>query len=470
MTELHPLDSGFMELEDSDRHISLGIGAVAIISGTAPKRAEFTEAMAERLADNTRLRQRVRRAPLDLVAPVWEDDPNFDVARHIRWAALPEPSDEATLFELIATELAERLDRDHPLWQCTVVEHLADDRWALIVRAHHSLVDGVSGISLFEGFCDRPADKAPTRAPRQDHQSDTAAGLFDWTVKTLRIPLDAPRFVAGTLRSLAPIAMAAISPAAESSLNGPIGQQRRYVAVRTSLAEVRDISAAFGVTVNDIVLAAVASAYRTLLTRRGEAPTSDKLRIMVPVSMRPADAKYVLDNRVSVLLPHLPIDMADPVERLGRIHDRMAEHKSKGGAQAENSMLALAARLPFAPFAWTVRLAARFPQRGVGALATNVPGPRRPLTMQGSQVLELLPCIPIAMRLRTAIAILSYGDNLAFGITGDYDTTPDIEVIADGIREGIAELLAHATARRLPHRDSVVELDARRSQDKPVPD
>ncbi|MFE9325008.1 wax ester/triacylglycerol synthase family O-acyltransferase [Nocardia sp. NPDC052278] len=448
MTELRPLDSGFIELEDSDRHISLGIGAVAIISGAAPKRAEFIEALAERLAHNTRLRQRVRRAPLDLVAPVWEDDPNFEVARHIRWAALPEPGDEQTLFELIATELAERLDRDHPLWQCTVVEHVADDRWALIVRAHHSLVDGVSGISLLESFCDRSPKDRPTRKPPQNHETRTAAEWFGLAVKGLRMPLVAPRFVVGTLRSLAPVVLATISPAAGSSLNGPIGLQRRYVAVRMSLSDVREVGSAFGVTVNDVVLAAVTAAYRSLLLRRGEEPTGDKLRILVPVSMRPTDAKYILDNRVSAMLPHLPIDIADPVERLGRIHDRMTTHKSSGAAQAENSLLSMAGRLPFAPVAWTVRLAAHFPQRGVGALATNVAGPRRELTVHGAKVLELLPCVPIAMRLRTAIAILSYGDHLAFGITGDYDTTPDIDVIADGIREGIAELVAHAHSMR----------------------
>ncbi len=461
MTELRPLDSGFIELEDSDRHISLGIGAVAIISGAVPKRAEFTGALTERLAHNTRLRQRVRRTPLDLAAPAWEDDPNFNVARHIRWAALPEPGDAQTLFELIATELAERLDRDHPLWQCTVVENLADDRWALIVRAHHSLVDGVSGISLLESFCDRDADDTPADNPQQNHENRTAPGWFELATKTLRMPLDVPRFVVGALRSLAPIAIATISPAAGSSLNGPIGRQRRYVAVRTSLSEVREVGAAFGVTVNDIVLAAVAAGYRRLLLRRGEEPTGDKLRILVPVSMRPTDAKYVLDNRISAMLPQLPIDIADPIERLGRIHDRMTAHKSSGTAQAENSLLSMAGRLPFAPVAWAVRLAAHFPQRGVGALATNVAGPRRELTVYGAKVLELLPCVPIAMRLRTAIAILSYGDHLAFGITGDYDTTPDIDLIADGIREGIAELLARAT---IPRQDAASPLTAPRDR------
>ncbi|MEV2225924.1 wax ester/triacylglycerol synthase domain-containing protein [Nocardia vinacea] len=182
------------------------------------------------------------------------------------------------------------------------------------MRAHHSLVDGVSGISLLESFCDRSPEDGPTRKPQQNHETRTAAEWFGLAVKGLRIPLAAPRFVVGTLRSRAPVVLATISPAAGSSLNGPI--QRRYVDVRTSLSDVREVGSAFGVTVNDIVLATVAAAYRRLLLRRGEDPTGDKLRILVPVSMRPMDAKYILDNRVSAMLPHLPIDIADPVESM----------------------------------------------------------------------------------------------------------------------------------------------------------
>ncbi|WP_433722205.1 wax ester/triacylglycerol synthase family O-acyltransferase [Nocardia sp. CA-129566] len=441
MTGLGPLDSGFMELEDTDRHISLGIGAVAILAGPAPTRAEFTAAMTSSSARNIRLRQRVRRATLDLTAPVWEDDPNFDLAHHLRWTALPEPGDEAALRELVATEFEERLDRDHPLWQCVVVEHLTDSRWALIIKAHHTMVDGVSGISLFTSFCD---PESGTRAPRTSTGTRRRTGVFDMAAQGIRLSLATPRMAIDLARALIPVVSAAVTPTVESSFNGPIGRQRRYAVARASLADIGEIRAAFDVTVNDVALAAVASAYRTVLYERGEEPTADKIRILVPVSMRREDAKYVLDNRVSAMLPYLPIEMSDPVERLAAVHRRISRHRSRGEAEAEKSVLSMADRLPFALVAWTLRLAMHYPQHGVSALATNVPGPTHKLSLLGREVMEILPCIPIAMRLRTTIAILSYTDRLTFGITGDYDTTPDIDLIAEGIEHTITELLERA--------------------------
>ncbi|MBF6191771.1 wax ester/triacylglycerol synthase family O-acyltransferase [Nocardia implantans] len=451
MTELRPLDSGFMELEDADRHISLGIGAVAIVAGAPPSRSELSGVVARGVERNARLRQKVRRAPLDLTVPVWEDDPDFDLAHHIRWTALPTPGDETALCELVATELEERLDRDHPLWQCVVVEHLAGDRWALLVKAHHSLVDGVSGISVFQSFCD-----AVTGEPRDtaEPQGRTEVRWPDLVREVSRLPVVLPRSVAAMTRGLAPLLSALVSPAVESSLNGPIGRQRRYVVARAALADVHEIGAAFDVTVNDVVLAAVAAAYRELLVGRGERLSPDKLRILVPVSMRSEQAKYTLDNRVSAVLPFLPIEIADPVERLKTIRERMNRHKSGGQAQAEDSVLALAGLLPFAPLAWTFRLLARFPQRTVGALVTNVPGPREELTVRGQVVSQLLPAMPIAMRLRTAIAVLSYAGHLTFGITGDYDTAPDVAVLAEGIEREIRRLRERAGIRR-PSRPEV---------------
>ncbi|WP_458685607.1 wax ester/triacylglycerol synthase family O-acyltransferase [Nocardia tengchongensis] len=450
MTELQPLDAGFIELEDADRRVSLGIAAVAILAGTPPDRTEFAAMLAERVAANQRLRQRIRRAPLDLTVPVWEEDPNFDVAHHIRWTALPEPAGETELREFVAGELVERLDRDHPMWECVVVERLADARWALIVKAHHSLVDGVSGVSLFERLCDAPASDQPLRAAAPVD----ATGGPDWldrvvtgVVTGLRLPLDVPRYAVEMVRSLVPVVAAFVAVPAASSLNGPIGRQRRYTIARASLTEIREIGRGLDATVNDVVLAALTSAYRGVLLGRGEEPTGNTVRVLVPVSMRSADAKSLLDNRVSAVLSLLPLHLDDPVERLSTIHQRMARHKSGGAAQAEKSLLALAGRLPFAPVAWGMRLWSHLPQRGVTAVATNIPGPRRTLTVLGREVLELIPAIPIAMRLRTGIAILSYGDQLTFGITGDYDSTPDLERIADGIHTAIADLLAVARAR-----------------------
>lgn len=156
--------------------------------------------------------------------------------------------------------------------------------------------------------------------------------------------------------------------------------------------------------------------------------------------MRSEHAKYVLDNRVSALLPYLPIHVGDPVERLRLVHATMREHKSSGASSAEHDVLAVARWLPFAPVAWALRILGKLPQRSVGAVATNVPGPRHPLNLLGRRVLELLPAVPIALRLRTAVAILSYHDQLAIGITGDYDTTSDIDVLALGIQRAIDQL------------------------------
>ncbi|MFJ2666380.1 wax ester/triacylglycerol synthase family O-acyltransferase [Nocardia fluminea] len=441
MSELRPLDLGFMELEDTDRHISLGLGAVAIMAGPVPTRAAFDAILTAGIDRNERLRQRVRRSPLDVTAPVWEQDPDFALAHHIRWTALPGEGDESTLCELIATELAERLDRDHPLWQCVVVERMSGGRWALIVKAHHSMVDGVSGISLFERLCDPPEDSAPKRTVAS-HRS--GSGLVSRLVGGLREPLAVPRWTLSMVRGLLPVVGAALSPTSASSLNGPLGRQRRYAIARASLTDVRAIGAAFDVTVNDVVLAAVASAYRTVLSQRGEEPTAGKVRILVPVSVRTPDAEEIADNRVSAMIPYLPIELADPIERLTAVHERVARHRARGEAGAENTLLAMSEWLPHALVAWTFRLAGHYPQRSVAALATNVVGPRRRLTLQGREVLEILPCVPLAMRLRTGIAVLSYRDRLVFGITGDFDTTPDIDALADGIEHEIAELSVHA--------------------------
>ncbi|QBS45358.1 wax ester/triacylglycerol synthase family O-acyltransferase [Nocardia sp. CS682] len=445
MTELSPLDSGFIELEDSDRHVSVGIGAIAVVAGSPPPRAQFAAELTRRLTVDDRLRQKVRRTPWDLAAPAWVDDPDFDLAHHLRWMALPEPADESMLYELVAEVMEERLDRDHPLWQCVVVERLVHDRWAMIVKAHHSMVDGVSGITLFERLCDPAVEAAvPQPAVWKPVRDEGTSGVRSLVMKGLRLPIDGPRLAVDTLRAVVPMALSAVLPAPGSSLNGPIGRQRRYAVARASLPAVREIGAVFGATVNDVVLAAVAAAFRALLLARGEEPTADKVRILAPVSVRPADAKYVLDNRVSATLPLLPIESADLVQQLGIVHSRMSAHKASGEASAANSMLSLARLLPFASIAWTVRLVSRFPQHGISGLATNVPGPRRRLYLHGHEVLEILAYAPIAMRVRTGIAILSYSDQLTLGITGDFDSTPDLHLVAGWIQDAIDELLARA--------------------------
>ncbi|WP_082392931.1 wax ester/triacylglycerol synthase family O-acyltransferase [Nocardia arizonensis] len=466
MAELGTLDSGFLELEDTDRHVSAGIGVVAIVAGPPPDRAEFIAEFGRRLTVDQRMRQRVRTARWDLAAPHWDDDPDFDIARHIRWMAVPRPHDDKALFELVATMMEQRLDRDHPLWQCVVVERLAGDRWAMLVKAHHSMVDGMSGIALFERLCDSSDVEPPPRG-----RAGRMASLRDSVLTGLRLPVAAPRIVFGTLRSAVPLVTNILRPAPDTSLNGPIGRQRRYAVARTSLSDVREIGAAFGATVNDVALAALTEAFRTVLLSRGEDPAAEEVRILAPVSTRPSGARATLGNQVSIMLPVLPVHLGDPVEQLAAVHTETSQHKSSGEVQATNTVLTLAGLLPFAPLARIVKLACRFPQHSIAGLATNVRGPKQRLFFQEREVLELSAYVPIAMRLRTGIGILSYDDQLRFGITGDFDGTPEVDVLARGIEDAVGRLLRRV--RETGEQPSPIPRDrgaaARREHDLPAP-
>jgi diacylglycerol O-acyltransferase len=162
----------------------------------------------------------------------------------------------------------------------------------------------------------------------------------------------------------------------------------------------------------------------------------------VPVSVRSRDAADKTDNRVSVMLPYLPVEKADPISQLRTVHARLERAKASGQRQAGNVFVSAANAIPFPFTAWTVRALTRLPQRGVVTLATNVPGPRKRLRVMGREVVRLLPIAPLALQLRTGIAILSYADHLAFGIIGDYDTAPDVDELAHGIERAVTRLTA----------------------------
>lgn len=465
MQHLTPLDAGFLEIEDSDPHVSLAIAAVAIIEGPAPSQEEFLESVADRLSSVPHALQKVRMAPFYLTAPTWVDDPNFELGHHFRRTALPEPGDDAALSNLVARVMAQRLDRDRPLWECWVIEGLADGRWAVLAKVHHCMADGIAGARLFEAICDLDPAEIALR-----HIGDGAPvvsdGLVDRVLKAAKAiptnPSDQFKLVTrgaqlpwrltsgafNALKGLAGIAGGFLVPSASTSLLGSIGRQRRYAVSRTSMSEIREIGRVFDATVNDVALAAVTGALRTVLLQRGEQPSANSVRTLVPVSVRSKDAADIMDNRVSLMLPFLPVEIADPIDQLAAVHVRMSAHKAGGQAEAGHGVTALAEYWPFAPVAWTVRVASLLPQRGIDIVATNVPGPRTARSVLGRKVIEILPYVPIAMRLRMGIAILSYADRLSFGITGDYDSAPDVAVLAKLIEEHMSILVerAHATA------------------------
>jgi diacylglycerol O-acyltransferase len=444
---LTTLDAGFLEAEDSDRHVSLAIGGLAVMEGPVPDHASLVSMLAERVSEIPRFTQLVRTHPLDLAAPEWVDDPQFDLAHHVHRIALPQPGDDTALYRVVADIMERRLDRDRPLWESWTIEGLAENRWAVLTKLHHCMADGISATRMLTGLCDG-AD-AETFADRIRAGTESSAlrppGLslnpLDWAGGvwhlSTAVTSAAARIAAGAVQIVAGV----LSPA-DSSLIGSVSNLRRYSAAQVLLVDVAIVCHKFDVTINDVALAAITDSFRAMLMHRGEHPQQNSLRTLVPVSVRSADASHQLDNRVSLMLPYLPIELEDPVERLQAVHRRLMRAKSGGQRQAGSAIVSAANYIPFAVTAWAVRLLTRLPQFGVVALATNVPGPRRRLRMMGRDVLRLLPIPPIALHLRTGIAMLSYGDDLVFGITADFDAVPDVAELADGIERAVARLVS----------------------------
>ncbi len=195
---------------------------------------------------------------------------------------------------------------------------------------------------------------------------------------------------------------------------------------------------------NDVVLAAISSGFRSLLLSRGEQPEPHMVPSLVPVSLRAPGEENIYENRVSVLMADLPVHIADPVERLAAIRTELADLKASNEAAAGETLVALGRLTPYPVASLGVRLAYRLPQREIVTVTTNVPGPGQPLYAMGRRLLEIIPYVPIATTLRTGVSIFSYCGRVTFGLTGDYATTPDISVLARGIEAGIAELLTAA--------------------------
>ncbi|UBU18231.1 WS/DGAT/MGAT family O-acyltransferase [Nonomuraea gerenzanensis] len=453
---MSPLDAAFLTLEDEQPEVSMAISSVAVLEGPAPGHEEFLEAIRARLPLVERYRQKARQVPFDLGPPVWVDDPAFDLGYHVRRVALPPPGGDAQLSELMGDIMSQRLDRAHPLWEYWVIEGLAEGRWALVSKVHHCMVDGVSGTHLYYVIFDESPEGTPGLPP-DEWNPDAEPSTLDLTTRALRDllrnPVEQARMIGRALaspraaaqrvmdaaRGLPPL-IGALWPADASSLTGPISEHRRYAVARAPLSDVKEIAHSAGVTFNDAVLSAISGAYRSLLRERGEDRHPHTVRSLVPVSVRAPGEEGVYENRISLLLPYLPVHLADPAERLRAVHAHLAELKAGGEARTGEALTTLAAHELFPPVSWGTRLAAHLPQRQIVTVTTNVPGPRRPLYLLGRRTLEILPYVPIATRLRTGVSIFTYCDQVTFGVTGDYDSAPEVEGLARAIEREVEAL------------------------------
>ncbi|MGH9085706.1 MAG: wax ester/triacylglycerol synthase family O-acyltransferase [Acidimicrobiales bacterium] len=415
--------------------------------------------IASRLDLLPRLRQKVAPVPFDLNRPVWIDDVDFDIANHVDSVALGRPNDEAALVHLAEAVVMEPLDRSRPLWHLRFVTGLEGGRVALIERAHHAMVDGVSGVDVSLALLDLTPDAPDAAAspwepePPPSAQELLASGIAD----RLSAPLTA---TARALRSLlAPDALAhdvrgvagALSElrhdgvrAPHCSLNRPVGDTRQLLFVREQLEAVRTAGAPHGATVNDVVLAAVTSGLRALFLERGEPIPSDRVvKALVPVSVRTDGESMALGNRVGGLVAPLPVGIGDPHERLRRISATMAALKASGEASTADQMLRAADLLPPS----LAHLVARGlnHQPLVNMVVTNVPGPDFPLYAMGSRMLEAFPIVPLGGNMSLEVAVLSYDGALNVSVTADRDACPDAITFARGVEGGFAALHASWT-------------------------
>ncbi len=410
---LNALSAAFLAAEDVDPGTSMVIGSLGILEGPAPTVDEVRGVIESRLHLAPSYTQRPQQSWFGLRAPAWVDDPAFNIGDHITRLSLPTPGSREQLADLMAWVMGGRMDRGHPLWDVAVVDGLAGERWALICRLHHALADGLSGTALMGMLYDASLETVPPPPAADAHPLLHRAGEATAAV------------VGGVTLG------AALAPVHGKELSGPLGGSRGYAWSQVSLSGSVPARKALRATVNDLALASVAGGFRELLLARGLTPDSRSLRSLVPVSAWRSSALAGPDNRVTLMLAMLPVELEGPVERVRAVHDRIAALQRGGEPAAGVQLQSLAAWAPYPLVNLATRVALSLPQRQVNAVTTNVPGPRRPLHCLGRPVRDLLPYVPIADRVRFGVAMFSYCDVLTFGVTSDLDHAPDGGVLAD---------------------------------------
>jgi WS/DGAT/MGAT family acyltransferase len=385
---------------------------------------------------------------------VWVDDPHFNLSYHLRHSALPPPGSDEQLRRTAARIFAQRLDRGKPLWEIWMLEGLGENRWALLSKVHHCMVDGVSATDLMSIMFGGDAPATGGAWEPEPEPSGAELVLRTLTHRTLnpseqlrtvraavRAPREALDQARDLLRGMASGARV-LRPVGGSSLVGPVGPHRTWTWAHVRLSDVKAVRAALGGTVNDVVLAIVSGGLRDLLEARGESVDDRTIRALVPVSVRRPGERGVYNNRVSAMFAELPVGIADPAARLEAVRAQMDGLKQSKQAVAGDVLTSLSGFAPPMLLALGARLAARSPTLGLQTGVTNVPGPQQPLQTLGRRLLESYPYVPVIGKVRISIAIFSYDGGLYFGVTGDYDSSSDIDILTTGVERSIAELIA----------------------------
>ena len=460
---LTALDESFLHLERPET--PMHVGAVAVL-----ERAPFHDAdgrfrldevralVASRLQLIPRFRKRVMPVPLGRGRPVWVDHDGFDIADHVRLTALPAPGSRRQLLELAERLMTQVLDRDRPLWELWFVDGVdRGEHVGLIHKSHHTLTDGISGVDIATVLLDFERD--PTVLDPDGWTPAPAPEPTRLVVDTVRERMTRPAEVVSTVRRATDAATNAPRDALDRAtdlgrsigslvdrqvvaprlfLNAPVGKGRRIETVRVSLETVRAVRAAFHCTVNDVVLAVVGTAVARVLDAHDELHPALVLKAFCPVSVRDEGQRMQLGNRISTMVVPLAVGEPDARVRLDAVRATTADLKERRQAVGAAALLGLSEYA--APTLLGLAARAAHAQRVGNLIVTNVPGPQVPLYCLGAQMYEVYPVVPLSRNLTLNVAVMSYCGQLHFGLIGDGQSGRDLERLAGGIEDAVAEL------------------------------
>jgi diacylglycerol O-acyltransferase len=453
---LSSLDASFLYLERPAMHMH--VAGVSIFDPRADGSLTYEDVsrvVRARLHLAPRLRQRILRVPLGLARPLWVDDERFDLDFHLRRAAIPAPGGRLQLERAVGRVLSRQLDPSKPLWELYVFEGLAEDRTGVLLKLHHALADGISGMlvasALFDLDADAPLGPPPKEpwvpeevpGPRsllRDAVEDLVLHPLQGLGRAAEAPARAITEVRDTLMGLGHLAGMGAPPSGPFDVE--VGPARRFATAETPFERIRAIKNVLGGTVNDVVLAAVAGGLYELLRSRGERTQGRTLRVMVPVSVRSKAEEGDVGNRVAPAVVDVPVGNLAPRTRLRRVRAATQELKASGLAVSADSIIALGAYAPPALHAMAARLVSR--GQWFNLVVSNIPAPQVPLYLAGARLIESYPAMPLGENCALSIACTSLGGTMAFGLTADWDALRDLDVLARGITAALDDLAAAA--------------------------
>ncbi len=459
---LSALDAAFLQLED--RHAHMHVGGIIVMDATAltlPHGGIDFEHLRMHLEaaalQAPRLKQRIERVP-GFGHPVWVEDPHFRLDYHVRHTALPRPGSMTELNRLAGRIFSQPLDHDRPLWEMWVVEGLDGQRFALIPKIHHCLMDGIGAMGLMTALAgarrtaamptEPPPAPKPTRSELWWGEVRHRLSGFQETVRSARDAVEKARDgssgAADIARGLGDAFKSGLTQVTATPINPEkLGPHRRYETLRMNLKEIKAVKNQLGGTVNDVVLTILTGACRRYLARRGvHLAEVTRFRALVPANLRtdvsPA-ATQGLGNRVAFMLPALPIDENDPIKQHKRVCAETRHHKKESNELASTDFLEkLDDGLGLGLVAASFRLA--IARRAFSLVATNVPGPPMSLNLFGAKLLGIYPLVPLFKHQALGVAIFSYDGGLYWGLNADWDAIPDLPILVTDIEESFAAL------------------------------